>query len=349
MASPALLPTAINDLVVTTLRDLGRDRYTEIATNLQKHTAMKRLFQKNRVELTSGYGIQWDVKVTQTGAASNVGLGYQDVLNDVDTMVQATADWRNTQTNYSLIGQVVDMNREPSRIVDYIKSKRVDALISLAELMERNFWGPPVAVTDNVTPWGINTWLVKNATRGFNGGAPSGFTTIGLNPTTYPNWNNYTDQYTNVTNDDLMRKMRMAATLTGWEPPVDGIPTFNTGNDYGFFTNYGVIGPAEELLMSQNDNLGHDVADMDGTLLFRSSPVVWVPALEADTTNPVYGINFGLFKTFVLKNWWLRETNVPIYPGQHTVSAHFMDCTYQMVMRSRREHFVIATGTTYPS
>jgi hypothetical protein len=40
---------------------------------------------------------------------------------------------------------------------------------------------------------------------------------------------------------------------------------------------------------------------------------------------------------------------VPVYPGQHTVQAHFLDSTYQFVSKSRRDNFVLATGTTEPS
>jgi len=350
MATPNVLTAVqVGDLVQTTLRDLGKPKFTEIATNLQRHTAMRNLLKKNRVQLESGYGVQWDVMVGQSGAAANVGLGATDNVNDVDVMTQATADWRNTSTNYSIIGQVMSMNREPSRIVDFVKVKRIAAMISLAELMEGNFWGPPVAITDNLTPWGVNTWIVKNATQGFNGGAPSGYTTIGLNPTTYPNWNNWTDQYTAVSQDDLIRKWRKAATFTDFQPPVDGIPTFDTGEDYGFYTNYGVLGPLEEALMGQNDNLGNDIASQDGKVHFRRVPVMWVPKLEADTTNPVYGIQWGVFKTYILKDWWLRETHVPVYPMQHTISAHFLDSTYNWIVKNRRVHFVIATGTTTPS
>ncbi len=345
----ALTATQLNDLVATTLRDLGRARFTEIATDLQRHTALRNLLRKNRIQLDSGYGVQWDVKVSQSGAAANVGLGATDNVNIVDTMVQATSDWRNTTTNYAIIGQEISMNQEPSRIVNLVQSRRIDAMISLAEIMEANFWGPPVAATDTVTPWGVNTWIVKNATEGFNGGAPSGYTTIGLNPTTYPRWNNWTYQYTAVSKDDLIRHWRKAATFTDFQPPVDGIPTFNTGDQYGFYSNYGVIGPLEEALESQNENLGNDIASKDGMTIFRRVPVTWIPKLEADTTNPVYGINWGWMKTYILDGWWLKETHVPIYPGQHTVSAHFLDCTYQFCTKNRRCHFVLATGTTYPA
>ncbi len=349
MPAPVLTASGLGDLVQTTLRDLGKAKFTEIATDLQRHTAMRNLLQKNRIQLESGYGVQWDVMVNHNGSAQNVGLYASDNVNVVDVMTSATADWRNTTNNYAVEGRELDMNREPARIVDLIRTRRIACLISMAELMESNFWGPPVAITDNLTPWGINTWLVKNATEGFNGGAPSGYTSIGLNPTTYPRWNNWTAQYTSVSRDDLIRKWRKAATFTDFEPPVDGIPTFSTGDTYGFYTNYGVIGPLEEALESQNDNLGNDIASKDGHSMFRRVPVSWVPKLEADTTNPVYGINWGSFKTYILKGWWLKETHVPIYPGQHTVSANFMDCTYQWILKNRRVHFVLATGTTYPS
>ncbi len=349
MAGPALLATALNDLVQTTLRDLGKPRWVEIATDVQDHTAVNNLLRKNRVELQSGYGVQWDVMVNHAQSASNVGLGASDNVSIVDTMVQAQADWRNTVASYAFIGQEIDMNREPARIVDLVKERRIACMIALAEIMETNFWGPPVAITDTVTPWGVNTWIVKNATEGFNGGVPSGYTTIGLNPTTYPRWNNYTAPYTAVSRDDLIRAWRKAATKTRFKPVVEGVPSFNTGETHGYYTNYAVVGPLEEALDSVNDNLGPDIAKNDGRTIFRRTPVTWIPLLDRDTTNPIYGIHWGWFKTIILKNWWLKETNVPVYPGQHTMSAHFLDSTYQWVLRNRRESFVISNGTSYPT
>src|ERR1700683_2013390 len=195
MAAPgALTAPQVNDLVQTTLRDLGKPRFTEISQPFQRLTAMRNLLRKDRREVRSGYGFQWDVMVGLSNSAVNTGLNNSDVVNDVDVMTQATADWRWSTANYPIENRVVAMNREPSRIVDYVKVKRLACMISLALLMENNFWGVPVAFADNLTPWGVNTWLVKSSTQGFNGTVPSGYTTIGLNPTTHPNWCNYTDQ-----------------------------------------------------------------------------------------------------------------------------------------------------------
>jgi hypothetical protein len=348
---PAVLtPTMLSDLVATTLRDLGRPKITEIATDLQKHTAMKNLLNRNRVTFQGGLGAQWDVMVNHAQSASNVGLGASDNISIVDTTVQAQADWRNSTCNWAIIGQEISMNQGAAKIVDLVKLRRGAALISLSELMEGNWWGPPVTSTDEVTPWGVKTWVVKNATEGFNGAAPSGFTTIGLNPSTYTRWKNYTAQYTDVTKSDLIRKWRKAATFTKFEPPVDNLPpSTQMGDDIGYFTNYTVLGLLEEALEAQNENLGSDIASQDGEVVFRRLPVTWVPKLEADTTGCVYGLQFGHFKTVVLSGWWLKETEVPVYPGQHTVSAYFMDSTYQFVCTNRRAQFVLSTGTTEPS
>lgn len=349
MAQPVLTASGLGDLVQTTLRDLGRMKFTELTTDLQKHVAMDQLLKKNRRVLGDGYGVQWDVMVQHSGSASNVGLGASDNVAIIDTMVQATADWRNSVSSWAVIGQEISMNAGKSRIVDLIQTRRLASLIALAELMENNFWGPPVALTDSVTPWGVRTWMVKSATEGFNGTVPSGYTTIGLNPTNYPRWCNYTVPYTTVSKDDLIRKWRKAATFTDWKPPVANIPTFQDTDKLGWYTNYSVIGPLEEALESQNDNLGNDVASKDGMAMFRRVGVEWVPKLEGDTTGVIYGIPWGDFKTYVLSGWWLKETSVPVYPGQHTVSAHFVDFTYQWVMKNRRRAVVCSTGTTEPS
>lgn len=346
---PTIQPENVGDFVKDTLNDLGKPKFTDISSRLQRHVAMRNLLNKNRVELGSGAGIQFNVLVGQSNAARNVSLAESDNVNLVDGMVQASTVWRNTQTSYMLIGQLMSMNGEPARIVDYVKQQRLMALISLAELMEQNFWAAPSA-SDTKTPLGVPYWITKNATAGFNGGTLSGYSTVaGLNTTTYDQWNNYTFPYTAVSRDDFIRAARAAATKSDFEPTVDGIPSPGTGDTYGFYTNYSVYAPLEEALESQNDNLGKDVASMDGKVVFRRVPVTWVPWLDRDSTNPFYGINWGWFKTYILRGWWLKETSIPYTPGQHTVASHFMDSTYQFVTKNRRCHFVGSNGTTYPS
>lgn len=339
----------VGDLIADTLRDLGSPKFTDISSNIQRHPAMKNLLRKNRHVLESGTGIQYNVLVAQSNAARNTSIGASDSVNQVDGMIQANTVWRNTVTSYMIEGRLSAMNREPARIVDFVKQQRIMAMISLAELMESNFWGAPAA-TDVLTPLGLPYWVTKNATKGFNGGVLSGYTTVAnINPTTYPNWQNWTAPYTAVTRDDFIRQAREAATKTDFMPPVDGVPSPNTGDEYGFYTNYPVVQQLEEAVESQNDNLGNDVAARDGKALFRRVPVEWIPWLDRDTTNPFYGINWGWFKTYILRGWWLKETNIEYTPGQHTVASHYIDCTYNFISKNRRCHMVLSNGTTYPS
>lgn len=349
MAAPVIQPDNIGDLVASTLKDLGEMRFTEIATDLQDHTAMRVMLKKDRVQLESGEGVQWDVMVTQSGAARNTGMFASDNVNVGDVLVQATAPWRHTTTNYAIERREIAMNRNPRRIVDLLKVRRIDSMISLAELMENNFWGFP-ASDDSITPYGVKYWVVKNATDGFTGTVQSGYTTVGgLNPTTYPRWCNYAVPYTVISKDDLIRGLRRAATKTNFRPPVDGIPTFNTGDKYIFATNYAVLGKFEEALESQNDDLGNDIASMDGQVTFRRVQVMYVPKLDSDSTDPVYGLNLGVFKTYILSGEWLHETNIPIAPGQHTVTQQHVDCTYNWICKDRRRQMVASNGTTEPS
>jgi len=347
-----ITPQKLNDLVQTTNRRYGRPKFTQIATSLQKYTWFKNLILKSQQADedvgTGGTGFQWDVMVNHSGSAQNVGIGAPDNVIIVDTMTQAQADWRGSTANYGIFAEEISMNAGASRIVDLIRTRQVACMISVAELMEQNGWGPPVAVSDEVTPWGVNTWLVKNATEGFNGGAPAGHTTIGLNPTTYPRWKNYTFQYTALTEDDGIDKWRRAARKTKFESPVE-TADFSTGDSMGFFVNEPTINTLEKYLKQNNENLGTDIAKYMGDVTFMRVRVQWVPYLDADTTDPIYGLQWGDFKTKVLQGWWLRETYIPHYPGQHTLGVYFKDCRYNHLMRNRRNSFVGAKGTSYPS
>jgi hypothetical protein len=346
-----LTATQLVDVVAGTLRDLGRPHYEPLMTDIQEFTAFHNLLDESRVaEQTGGYGVQWNVAVNNSGTARNTGFGGQDNPKIVSTMTQAQADWRGISADYSFLGEEISMNADKEeQIVDLVAERRVATLYAVAELFESDFWGPPVSSTDNITPWGVNTWVTKAATEGFTGLMPAGYTTLGLSSTTYPRWRSYAGPYTSVTPDDLIRKWRRASRKTNFKPPVSGIPQPGTAVQYGYYTNEPVINYLEELLVGQNDNIGTDLARYDNDVVFHRAPVSWVPFLDRDSTGPVYGLNWGKFKTKVLRGWWLRETNVPHYPGQHTMSAHFLDCRFQPITFTRRCHFVLSTGTSYPA
>lgn len=342
------------DLVTTTLSELGRPKFTDLMSDYQNTIALKRLLKKSKTNFDSGKSISFNVITDHSNSARFVGLGAIDVIDITSQMTTGDVPWRHITWNWAWDFREPLMNKSPAKIVDLIQTRRIAALGSAIIKFEYAFWRVP-ASTDDTSPYGVPYWIVKSNTAtttadGFNGSVPSGYTIVGgLNPTTYPRWKNYATQYTTVSKDDLIRKWRRACMYTDFTPLVDEIPTYNTGDDYGYYTNYPVVGTLEEILESQNENLGSDVASQDGKALFRRTPVTWAKELDLDTTNPVYGINWGEFKTMGLSGAWMKETAVPTVAGQHTMSATHTDCTFNLFCRNRRRNFVLATDTTLPA
>jgi hypothetical protein len=336
----------IVDITKTTLRELGRMKWSQISTTLQNYVAMSNLLRKEKRTIDSGYGIQWNVQVTQTGAATRTGLFANETPNNVDTMQTANIPWRHAQTNYSVDRRQVAMNRSPAKIVDYIATQRVASLVSLAEILEVDFWTKPVDSTDTSKAFGLPYWVVKNNTTGFNGGNPSGFTSGAgnLSSTTYSTWKNFTGQYTLVSNDDLIRLWRTAATKTNFKPPVAN-PSYGGSPRYGYYMNYDVYGRLVEVAQSNNDRLGPELAMFQNTFTFMGTNCTWVPYLDSDTNDPVFGIDWEQFSPVCLEGEYMTETPVPPDRYQPTVTTVYTHLTYNYRCTNRRCNFVLALNT----
>jgi hypothetical protein len=353
------------DLITITLRDLGELKWTDIVSSLQEHVFLSRILKKEKVGFHAGYGIQFNVQVNPAGSARMTGLFATDEVSVQDLMINGNLPWRHCTTNYALDGHEIAMNREPRKIVDLLKERRAGAMISLAELLETEAWNQPSGSSDSLNLFGVPYWIVPNATQGFNGGNPFGFTSGAgnINSSVYSNWANYTDQYVDPTKLDMIRRWRRAAYFTNFMSPVNAdVPTYNTGNKYGYYTTYFVVQRCEETAEQQNDNLGNDIASKDGQAVFRRNPIVWVPKLEtlsgngmsgafsnstyASTggyaVNPIFGINWGVFRPVFLEGWYMREKGPFALDGiQHTVYAVHVDSSLNVECRDRRRQFLL--------
>jgi hypothetical protein len=275
-------------------------------------------------------------------------------VNIADVMTTASIPWRHCTTNYAFERREVQFNATPAQIVELVKIRRTDAMISLAELMEKNFWQAPPSTTDTTHPYGLAYHIAKGSDgeEGFTGGNPyaqdgSQFAdNAGINAELSANsaWRNYYADYATVNKTDLIRKWRKAAVFTNFKAPVP-VADYNTGSNYAYYTNYNVIGRLEEALEAQNDNLGNDIASKDGQLMFRQVPVMWVPHLETDTTNgtdPIYGVNWGVLKPVFLSGEYMREEGPTQVPGQHTTMQVFVDSTLNFMCTDRRRNFLLS-------
>lgn len=344
---PALQIEQFGDLLKTTLANFGEPNYTDLMVDLVDYPAAKQLVKTANMTVKTGKSLDWRLKMNHGDAAQNIAITDHDQVNIVDGFVEASVQWRKSNTAYAFYEEEMSINKSPKRIVDLVKSREDGAMVAWIEKLEQNWWAFPAA-SDIRTPWGVPYWVPKSATAGFTGGIPTGYSSVaGLSPTTYPRWNSYAGPYGAATIDDLIRKARTMAEATGFKPPVM-TPSTNTGNKLFYGTNLTVKQRLEDMLDARNDNLGTDLAKNDNSAVFRKIPVTYVPYLDADTTDPFYQLNFGVFKIGVLAGWWQKRTVLSPYPGQRNVVAVFLDSIYNFICYNRRLNGVLSTGVTYP-
>lgn len=345
-----LTDSDIQDLVKGTLKELGKGRFNQIATTLVSYECMSKLWKQDRVDFEPALGIQRTILTDHNSMARHVGQYETDIAAVNDAIQTIDVPWRRTTTNWSYSRDEMLVNAaSPQRIFDLIKVRKAQGYIALAELMEQAFWSKPTDSTDKLKPFGVPYWLVANATAGFNGGDPSGFSAGAGNLTaaTAPAWQNYTALYTAVSKADLITKLRTAYRNINFKSPID-IQDYRkgTGQRYRLYMNEATIRPFEDLAEAQNENLGRDVASMDGTVTFRRNPTIWVPFLDNTTspTNPVYMIDFGVFHVGALKGAAMKETEPLRSATQHTVFTVHVDLTWQIYTDSRRSHACLCTA-----
>jgi hypothetical protein len=335
--------TDIADLVLGVLYDLGAQKFQNIAQSLQHYEVFSKWFKKDKVMFDSGIGIQRTLLNKLGTAAAHVGLMDPIQVNITDVLDQLQIPWRHARTHWGLIYQTdILMNSGKSQIVDTVKARRASALINLVEELEDRGWAAPSSSSDKTLPYGLPYWVVTNATTGFNGGAASGHTLVaGVSLTDSPTFKNYTFQYTNVTKADLIKKLRTAHRKIRFVSPIN-INDYrgSIGENYRLYVNEATLASIEDLGEAQNENLGRDIASMDGVITFRRNPIIWVPKLDADTTNPVYMIDHSTFYPVCLKGDYLRESEAiqaPNQPNVYTVVTHL---TYNYLCVDRRRNAV---------
>ena len=187
-------------------------------------------------------------------------------------------------------------------------------------------------------------WIVKNATEGFNGGNPAGFSDgrAGISTVDHPRFANYTAQYTNVSSEDLIRKMRKAHRRSQFRSPVSHATPSVGAMANGIYTNDTVVGLLEEVLEQKNMSLGNDVASKDGKVLFKGTPITYAPKLDGDSTDPVYMIDWKHLAVGVLPGWENNLSAPYMVPGKHLVRRVDLDASLNTICTDPRRQVVIS-------
>jgi hypothetical protein len=218
------------------------------------------------------------------------------------------------------------------------------------ELLEDAMWTAPTAPATTTAQklFGIPFWVQKNSSLGFNGGNPSGFSAGAgsVDASTYSGWKNYTGTYGAVSRDDLISKWLKAVDHCNFRPP-HAYPTTSKLEDpqYVYYTTHPVMEASRKYLDSRQDN----ITDMSGVAnpMFRSVPLQWVPALSNsdaagyDSTNPIYGINWGAMDLCFNAGKEMQRIGPNPVAGQVNVRAVFTQAVLQLICHDRRSQFVL--------
>lgn len=324
--------------------ELDRGHWTDLASDIQEYHILDHMLMEERVGFQSGNAIEGTVMTTDNGSARWVGLYAEDTWLDVDGSEKFSVPWRHMDFSWSYDRRQVKMNRSPAKIVDLVSFKRAQAYLSAAKKLEDAGWSLPNGPSDNLPMFGIPYWIVKNATKGFNGGNPAGFSAGagGLDSTAYPSWQNYTFTYQNITFDDCIAEWREAAQRCKWKSPKKmGVPAGRRGKKrYSYCMNLYTRQQFERQAHNQNDNVGNDLATYDGETYFNRVPLDWIPQLDSDTDNPVYGIDWSNLYFVFLEDEYLVEDKAIILPNHRSVIGAKIYLTCNTRCTNRRTQFV---------
>lgn len=355
---PTIQMANIESAVPAVLKKIDRLKVTDVAYKLQDYPLSRRLLKKHQVQIGSGEGIQWQLKVNKLDTAENVGFYQAGDTSTGDMCIKGTVSWRQSRNHWIYdIGEIAECSG-PERILDLVKLRRTEAYQNLWELVERDGWGKPASSADEVTPYGLQMWIVKSSsTEGFYGANPDGFAAgVGnIDADTYTEHRNWQAEYVNVSQTDLIDKMKRAAYKTSFRALVP-IPdrTLIESTNREWYSNYLTTSLMESLAVEQNDRNGHDLDSAHGRMRFQGNPILPVPYLDSDdygedetrsslaSKNPIYGVNWDSLKFHVFKGWNVLEMPPEKAAHQPTVRECWIYFKWQLVCRNRRNQIIIA-------
>jgi len=334
----------IDDIVLETQENfVKKGAFLDMQTDLADHVAVREMWGDRQKSFEGGHPWRFDVQMDHNHSFRTVGMYETDGSSVNDTLKEGEVPVRHVNAHYIYDQREKAFQAGGKAIVNYIKSKYIAMMVSFYEGMETLLWSKPATSADDKTPFGLAYWITRSISEGFNGGNPTGFTggKAGIDQGTYTRWANWTNQYTNVTKEDLVRKMRTAHRKIQFRSPISHAQPDLAAMKNGIYTNSDVIGIMEEVLESQNMNLGNDLASKDGRTTFKSTPVTYAPKLDDDSADPVYMLDWKWLAIGVLAGWENNLTAPYMVAGKHLVRRVDLDASLNMICTNLRRQAVI--------
>lgn len=336
----------IDDAVLLTQDNLiKKGAFVDMQTDLTDHVAVRTLWKNRQKKFDGGNDWTFDCQIDHNHSATAVGLYESDGDAMIDTMIEGKTGPRHVNAHYAYDKRHPAFQRGGTSIVDFVNTKYVAMMVSFYEYLESVLWGCPDAA-DTKTPFGISYWVTKgtNGQEGFYGLDPTGYTATGrasITSSSQTRWRNYFADYDEVSSEDLVRKIDRGMMATQFRSVVDhSQPDLGAGKS-GVYANLNTSLLLKSVLEKRNMNLGNDL--IGNVPLLKGNQVEYVPTLDADTSNPVYVLDWRWLAIGVLSGWENNLTAPYMVPGKHLVSRVDLDATLNMVCTNLRKQMVFAT------
>lgn len=349
----------IEDMLTTTYSKIPRGKFIDISQELTEYVVVPYLLTQRGglVVYKGGVGVEETLMIHHGGRSKWIGEYDEDTVNVIDVLKRMKVDFSLLNDGIAHTKSELMDNSGKERINKIILPRRRAMYLRVAETLEDAFFNTPDS-SDQLTPWGLKYWIVKNATAGFNGGYPAGFSLIGnIDLAKVPTFKNYTDSYTTVSKADLGLKMKRAHRRTKFKAPRKdpGFQGDAMPNKRFYLTNEETLEGFETVAEDQNENLGNDIApktagagvwglrtDSDDNVVFKKNRFVYSELLNDDTSDPIYGLDMSTIHAMTKKGDNMNLGDFRQAPNQSRVFKAVLYHRHQTICHNRRNNFVIA-------
>ena len=345
----SLRPEQLDDLVELSYNTMvKRHTWVDISLANQEYV-FSRLIEGKAGELKSGPKCLFKLQVRNLQSARWTGLYSKDSYDARNLAIGGEEVWSKITANYTYdVDEPEFQSGDPGEIVDELQMREHASENNMIEILESAGWTAPASsAVDPMPVKGFPYWAVKNASEGFNGGNPSGFS-LGagsVDASVYTKWKNYTFSFSGITRQDFIAKLIKAIEFTKFKAPHQYSATNDEKPKFELWTTWDVLEGCQQYLDARNDNL-KDLAGMAGSSKIMGIALDWCPELTNsgqdgyDSQNPIYGINWSVIKMYRKKGADMRRNKPIMVPGQHDTRAVHRDGWLQLVCTDRRRLFV---------
>lgn len=345
--------------------DMFKDSYPQVLAKTPPLTVIAQAYTRNifakiladtsRHYPVSGRSIEWPVLVDYGSGVRFVHWAAEDAVSFEDNVRIASekvvhGTWNVAwfrQEMLSSINQGVGKKGKAQKLFDLMRSRMIQRQHGVLADMEVRLWsGPSTTAEADVYPKSIPWWIQKCASgtdQGFVGGNPSGFTSGRgmISSDTYANYKNYAGLYSEITDEDLVEAMRVSEMETKFEKPesiVDDDGALEIP-DPVYYTNKNVILGYRKIMRANLENIT-DAAGPDP--LFNKKSLKYVPYLDNDSSDPIYGIETRDMKLAYQVGDFMHVTGPVQLDQQHNGFVQHWDLSWQTLFSNPRLHSVLS-------